>query len=57
MFTPHGFGAHWRQLMQGFLADAEALGAMLVKYEDLAAGTGCRSTRSMLTWASPPTTP
>lgn len=38
MFTPGGFGAHWRQLMQGYVDDAEALGAMLVKYEDLAAG-------------------
>jgi hypothetical protein len=38
MFTPHGFGAHWQRLMQGFLDDAQALGAMLVKYEDLAAG-------------------
>lgn len=38
MFTPSGFGAHWRSLMQGFLDDAEALGAMLVKYEDLTGG-------------------
>jgi hypothetical protein len=38
MFTPRGFGAHWRRLMQGFLEDAEALSAMLIKYEDLAAG-------------------
>jgi hypothetical protein len=38
MFTPAGFGAHWRRLMRGFLDDAEALGAMLVKYEDLAGG-------------------
>lgn len=39
MFTPGGFGTHWQQLMRGYLDDAEALGAMLVKYEDLAAGT------------------
>jgi hypothetical protein len=39
MFTPTAFGAHWRRLMQGFLDDAETLGAMLVKYEDLTAGT------------------
>lgn len=39
MFTPRGFGAHWQRLMHGFLEDADALGAMLVKYEDLAAGT------------------
>jgi len=38
MFTPHGFGTHWRRLMQGYLDDAQALGAMLVKYEDLAGG-------------------
>jgi len=39
MFTPAAFGEHWRRLMQGFLDDADALGAMLVKYEDLAGGT------------------
>jgi|GEM_PF-1321459 len=39
MFTPAGFGAHWRRLMQGFLDEADALGAMLVKTEDLAGGT------------------
>ena len=38
MFTPGEFGEHWRRLMQGYLDDAAALGAMLVKYEDLAAG-------------------
>ncbi|MCU0963695.1 MAG: sulfotransferase [Burkholderiaceae bacterium] len=38
MFTPGEFGAHWRRLMQGYLDDAPALEAMLVKYEDLAAG-------------------
>lgn len=39
MFTPGDFGAHWRRLIHGFLDDADALGAMLVKYEDLAGGT------------------
>lgn len=39
MLTPAAFGKHWRLLMEGFLRDAEALGAMLVKYEDLAAGS------------------
>jgi hypothetical protein len=38
VFTPREFGAHWRRLMQGYLAEADALGAMLVKYEDLAGG-------------------
>ncbi|MBS0305630.1 MAG: sulfotransferase [Proteobacteria bacterium] len=38
MFTPRGFGAHWQRLMQGYLDDAQALGAMLVKYEELVAG-------------------
>lgn len=39
MFTPASFGTHWGRLMQGFLNDAGALGALLVKYEDLAGGT------------------
>ena len=39
MFTPGEFGAHWRRLMQGYLDDAEALGARMIKYEDLAEGS------------------
>lgn len=35
MFTPTAFGTHWRRLMEGYLHGAEALGAMLVRYEDL----------------------
>lgn len=35
MFTPTAFGAHWRHLMEGYLQGAEALGALLVRYEDL----------------------
>lgn len=35
VFTPTAFGAHWRQLMEGYLKDAEKLGALLVRYEDL----------------------
>lgn len=38
VFTPTQFGAHWRLLMEGYLRDARALGAMLVKYEALVSG-------------------
>ena len=38
VFTPSQFGAHWRKLMEGFLRDAQALDALLVKYEDLVGG-------------------
>jgi hypothetical protein len=38
MFTPGCFGAHWRNLVQGYLDDAGMLDALLVKYEDLASG-------------------
>jgi hypothetical protein len=30
--------AHWRSLMEGFLRDAKALDALLIRYEDLVAG-------------------
>ena len=39
MFTPGRFGAHWRQLVQGYLDDVGELDALLLKYEDLASGT------------------
>jgi hypothetical protein len=35
VFTPLAFGTHWRTLLEGYLADADALGALLVRYEDL----------------------
>ncbi len=38
VFTPTQFGAHWRKLIEGFLSEAEPLGALLVKYEDLISG-------------------
>jgi hypothetical protein len=38
MFTPAGFGRHWRELLHGFMRADASLGAMLVRYEDLAAG-------------------
>lgn len=38
VFTPTHFGQHWRLLMEGYLRDAQELGAMLVKYEDLVGG-------------------
>lgn len=37
VFTPTQFGAHWRRLMEGFMHEAEALDALLLKYEDLIA--------------------
>jgi hypothetical protein len=37
VFTPRAFGRHWRGLMDGFLAEADGLGALLVRYEDLIA--------------------
>jgi hypothetical protein len=38
VFTPTAFGIHWRRLAVGFLRDADELGALLVKYEDLHTG-------------------
>lgn len=38
VFTPTQFGAHWRLLAEGFVREAPALGALLVKYEDVVAG-------------------
>ena len=38
VFTPTQFGAHWRLLADGFVREASALGALLVKYEDVVAG-------------------
>lgn len=35
VFTPSAFGNHWRRLMEGYLRDAEQLGALLLRYEDL----------------------
>ncbi|MDP3585364.1 MAG: sulfotransferase [Thiobacillus sp.] len=35
VFTPTAFGAHWRKLMEGYLAGAKSIGALLVRYEDL----------------------
>lgn len=35
VFTPTAFGTHWRTLLEGYFADADALGALLVRYEDL----------------------
>lgn len=36
VFTAQAFGAHWRKLAESFLRDADDLGALLVRYEDLA---------------------
>lgn len=38
VFTPTGFGTHWRNLMEGFMRDADKLGALLIRYEDLIGG-------------------
>jgi len=38
VFTPRAFGTHWRDLTSGFLREAQALNALLVRYEDLVAG-------------------
>lgn len=38
MFTPSGFGQHWRLLMDSFLRDAAELNAISICYEDLIAG-------------------
>ncbi len=35
VFTPTAFGTHWRRLMEGYLEGADAIGAMLLRYEDL----------------------
>ena len=35
VFTPRAFGEHWRALTESFVRDAAALGALLVRYEDL----------------------
>jgi len=36
--TPELFGRHWRELTESFLAAGEALGGLVVQYEDLKAG-------------------
>jgi hypothetical protein len=38
IYTARDFGALWRELVEGFLAGAEEVGARVVKYEDLVAG-------------------
>ena len=38
VFTPTAFGRHWRKLMEGFIRDAAALEAFVIRYEDLVAG-------------------
>jgi hypothetical protein len=35
VFTPQAFGRHWRELTAGFLREAPALGALVVRYEEL----------------------
>jgi len=38
VFTPTAFGRHWRELTEGFLRDEQALGALVVRYEELVKG-------------------
>ena len=35
VFTSVAFGAHWRKLVESFLQEADALDAMLIRYEEL----------------------
>jgi hypothetical protein len=39
VFTASTFGSHWRRLVDSFLQEADALDAMLVRYEDLSRNT------------------
>jgi hypothetical protein len=39
VFTPTSFGRHWRVLTEGFLKNAQALDAFVVRYEDLVKGS------------------
>jgi len=39
VFTPAAFGRHWRILAEGYLRDATALDALVVRYEDLVKAT------------------
>lgn len=40
VFTPTAFGRHWKTLTEGFLKDGKALGALVVRYEDLVEDRG-----------------
>ncbi len=40
VFDPESFGRHWRRLTEGFLAHAEPLGAMLVRFEEMTGDPG-----------------
>lgn len=35
VFTPYSFGSHWKKITQSFIADAQELNAMVLKYEDI----------------------
>lgn len=39
VFTPTAFGTHWRRLVEGFLRDAKALNALVIRYEDMVSDT------------------
>jgi hypothetical protein len=39
VFTPTAFGTHWRELTEGFLREEKALGALVVRYEELVDGS------------------
>lgn len=39
VFTPTAFGKHWRELTAGYIGAQEALGALMVRYEDLVAAS------------------
>ena len=38
VFTPTEFGSLWRHLMEGFLSEADKVGGLLVRYEDITKG-------------------
>ncbi|MEG4321423.1 MULTISPECIES: sulfotransferase [unclassified Microcoleus] len=35
VYTPEQFGLHWKNLLQGYIADSHKVKGMLIKYEDL----------------------
>ncbi|WP_293335475.1 sulfotransferase [Microcoleus sp. CAWBG58] len=35
VYTPEQFGLHWKNLLQGYIADSHKVNGMLIKYEDL----------------------
>lgn len=38
VFTPAAFGAHWSNLVEGFIRDSHKVGGLVIRYEDLITG-------------------